>query len=298
MKHIPVLTKEVLEYLGPEPNENFIDCTIGQAGHAKLILEKTAPSGRLLGIDLDVQQIENCKTELAGLKNRLVLVNDSYANLQKTVEKNKFFPVNGILLDMGFSSWHTDESKKGFSFQEDQPLDMRYSELSELTAEKIVNEWSEEKIAKILEEYGEEKFAEKIARKITEQRNPPAGGRKIESTFQLAEIVKDATPPAYWRGRIHYATRTFQALRIRVNDELENLKKVLPQAVSVLSPRGRFAVISFHSLEDRIVKSFFREQKKQNNIKILTKKPVTAREEEIKINPRSRSAKLRALIKI
>jgi len=290
--HIPVLKKEVLEFLNPKHNENFIDCTVGEGGHTEAILEKIGPAGKVLGIDLDQEQIKNCRENVKS--ERLILKNDSYANLLKIAEENRFGAVSGILADLGMSSVQLEKSKKGFSFQEDQPLDMRYSTESELTAEEIVNEWPEEKIEEILREYGEEKFSKKIARNIVSQRKQS----RIKTTFELAEIIKDATPPIYWRGRIHYATRTFQALRIAVNGELDNLEKVLPQIVSILEPGGRIAIISFHSLEDRIVKNFLRDKQKEGIIKILTKSPVTAGPEELRSNPRSRSAKLRAAVKI
>lgn len=300
MTHIPVLTNEVLEALSPKPDENFIDGTIGQGGHAKLILEKTAPSGKVLGIDLDPKQIENCRNNLKDFGERLILANDSYINLKSLAEHlpaqagNNFSPINGILLDLGFSSYQLEASEKGFSFQTDQPLDMRYDDKrNNLTAEKIVNEWSEQEIEKILSEFGEEKFARKIAKRIAEQRKIS----KIKSTFELAEIIKDATPSFYWHSKIHYATRTFQALRIAVNGELENLEKVLPEAVSVLEKGGRLAIISFHSLEDRIVKNFLKQKEKEGIIKLLNKKPVEASDLEKGENPRSRSAKLRAAIK-
>ncbi len=295
MIHTAVLKKEVLELLSPSQNENFVDCTIGEGGHSTLILERNKPDGKALGIDLDPQQISASQWLEVNFKDRIILVNDSYVNLQEIVERNDFQTVNGILLDIGMSSAQLERSEKGFSFKLDQGLDMRYSDDdSYLTAEKIVNEWTEERIAGILAEYGEEKFAKKIAKNIVEQRKQ---GR-IKTTFQLIEIIKDATPAAYWRGKIHYATRTFQALRIAANDELENLKRVLPQAISVLSPGGRLVVISFHSLEDRIVKNFFKKTAEEGIIKILTKKPVTASSQELRENPRSRSAKLRAVIKI
>jgi 16S rRNA (cytosine1402-N4)-methyltransferase len=228
-------------------------------------------------------------------KDRVILVNDSYTNIKEIIERKNFQPVNGVLLDLGMSSAQLEGTHKGFSFQVDQGLDMRYNdETGYLTAEKIVNEWPEDKIEEILKDYGEEKFAKKIAKNIVDQRKQ---GR-IKSTFQLIEIIKDATPPAYWRGKIHYATRTFQALRIAVNDELENIKKVLPDALSILASEGRLAVISFHSLEDRIVKNFFVNELKKGTIKILTKKPVTASRDELGKNSRSRSAKLRVAIKI
>jgi len=295
MIHTAVLKKEVLEYLDPKPNENFIDCTIGEGGHAEDILNKNGPEGKVLGIDLDPQQIVRSKWLEALHKDRIILVNDSYANLKEIAERKSFSPINGILLDLGMSSAQLEGTQKGFSFKVDQGLDMRYNDVTGyLTAEKIVNEYPEEKIEEILREYGEEKFAKKIAKNIVEQRKQ---GR-IKTTFQLIEIIKDATPSSYWRGKIHYATRTFQALRIAVNDELENLKNVLPQALSILEPQGRLAVISFHSLEDRIVKIFFAKELKQGTIKILTKKPVSARREELSKNVRARSAKLRAIIKL
>ena len=296
MIHTAVLKKEVLEYLDPKQNENFVDCTVGEGGHSEDILKKNGPEGKVLGIDLDPHQIGAAQWLHVQFKDRIILVNDSYANLTEIIERKEFGPVNGILLDLGMSSAQLEAAQKGFSFQIDQGLDMRYNDEGgyTLTAEKIVNEYPEEKIAEILEEYGEEKFAKKIAKNIVEQRKK---GR-IKTTFQLIKIIKDSTPPVYWRGKIHYATRTFQALRIAVNDELENVKKVLPQALLTLAPEGRLAVISFHSLEDRIVKNFLAGEFKKGTIKILTKKPVTASREELGKNPRSRSAKLRVAIKI
>jgi 16S rRNA (cytosine1402-N4)-methyltransferase len=292
MIHTAVLKKEVLEYLNPKQNENFVDCTIGEGGHSEDILNKTGPLGKVLGIDLDPQQIVYSHWLEAIYKDRVILVNDTYTNLKEIIERKNFGPVNGVLLDLGMSSAQLEGTQKGFSFKVDQGLDMRYNDVTGyLTAEKIVNEFSYEKIEEILREYGEEKFSKKIAKNIVEQRKL---GR-IKSTFGLIEIIKDATPSSYWRGKIHYATRTFQALRIAVNDELESVKKVLPEAISALAPGGRLVVISFHSLEDRIVKEFF---KKNKNIKLLTKKPVTAGRDELSKNPRSRSAKLRAVIKI
>jgi len=295
MIHTAVLKKEVLEYLDPKQNENFVDCTIGEGGHSEDILGRNGPEGKVLGIDLDPQQIVASQWLHVQFKDRIVLVNDSYANLKETAERKNFGPVAGILMDLGMSSAQLVRAHKGFSFQIDQGLDMRYNdEATYLTAEKIVNEWPEDKIAGILEDYGEEKFARKIAKNIVEQRKQ---GR-IKTTFQLIEIIKDATPSVYWRGKIHYATRTFQALRIAVNDELESIKRVLPDAVSILSPEGRLAVISFHSLEDRIIKQFLANESKKGVLKILTKKPITASRDELGKNPRARSAKLRVAVKI
>jgi len=293
--HTAVLKKEVIESLSIEQNENFVDCTIGEGGHSEEIIKHIGPNGKILGIDLDPHQISASQWLQAQFKERIILANDSYTHLKEIIERKNFGPVNGILLDLGMSSAQLEGTHKGFSFQVDQGLDMRYNdEVGHLTAEKIVNEWPEERIKQMLEDYGEENFAKKIAKNIVEQRKL---GR-IKTTFQLIEIIKDATPAPYWRGKLHYATRTFQALRIAVNDELENVKTVLPQAVSILAPGGRLAVISFHSLEDRIVKNFFAKEAKNGTIKLLNKKPITAGNSELKENPRSRSAKLRAIIKI
>jgi len=288
--HIPVLQKEVIEYLDPKPNENFIDCTIGEGGHSLAILEKNAPKGKVLGIDADAEVIKNTKYYIQNTiyKNRVVLVSDNFANLKEIVRREKFIKVCGILLDLGMSSWHLEESGRGFSFLRNEPLDMRYNLENPLTAEKIVNYWSKSEIEKILREYGEERFAKKIAERIVESRAKP-----IETTFQLIEIIKSVIPRKYQVGRLHPATRTFQALRIAVNDELNNLEKTLPQTINVLNRGGRLVVISFHSLEDRIVKNFYRGQTSKD-LKILTKKPIRPSREEIIKNHRSRSAKLRA----
>jgi 16S rRNA (cytosine1402-N4)-methyltransferase len=301
--HFPVLQKEVLEIFDPQPNQNFIDCTIGGGGHALAILEKTAPKGKILGIDWDQEMIKSLKSKVESLKlsRRLILVNDSFVNLKKIVEKENFKDVDGILLDLGLSSWHLEKSGRGFTFKKDEPLDMRYNRNSKfqisnykLTAEKILNEWPEKEIEKILKEYGQERFAKRIAKKIVEERKI----KPIKTTFQLVEIIKRATPSWYHHKKIHFATRTFQALRIAVNDESENLKKVLPQALEILEKNGKLIVISFHSLEDRIVKNFFKEYSKKGILNILIKKPIWPSDEEIKINPRSRSARLRSALKL
>ncbi len=300
MIHIPVLQKEVIDYLNPGPNENFIDCTVGGGGHTAAILEKTSPKGKVLGIEVDTELYQKLKSRMAEFPisnfqfpKRLILVNDNFVNLKEIVEKEKFKNVSGILFDLGMSSWHLEESVRGFSFQRKESLDMRYNPQNPLTAENILNYYSKEEIEKILREYGEEQFARSIAKNIVEIRKL----KPIQNTFQLVEIIKRATPAWYQRQK-HFAAKTFQALRIAVNDELNNLAKALPQALEILKPGGRLAVISFHSLEDRIVKNFLRDKFKQNSIKILTKKPIGPSEEEIKTNPRSRSAKIRAAITI
>ena len=295
MIHKPVLVKEVLEYLNPGQNENFVDCTVGEGGHAEEILKINGPDGKVLGIDLDPLQISSAEWLQTQFGGRIILANNSYINLREIVENKKLEPVNGILLDLGMSSAQLEGIAKGFTFKVEQGLDMRYSDqVGHLTAEKIINEWPLEDIEKILKEYGEEKFAKKIAKNIIETRK---NGR-IKTTFQLIEVIKSSVPASYNRAKIHPATRTFQALRIAVNDELENIKKVLPQAINVLTKGGRLVVISFHSLEDRIVKKFFNQLAKDQKVKILTKKPVTASREEIRKNSRSRSAKLRVLEKL
>lgn len=293
--HIPVLLKEVIEYLNPQQNENFIDATIGEGGHTNTILEKNGPSGKVLGIEAD--SILYQKTKNIMLKQnaeRLILVNDSYINIEKIIKEKQFQPVNGILFDLGMCSWQIDESKRGFSYLKDEPLDMRFSPKNTLTAAEIVNFWKIEDLEKIFRDYGEEKYAKRIALAIKETRKK----KRIVGTQELVEILKKVLPKNYDNYRLHPAVRTFQALRIAVNDELENLKMGLALAFKILAPQGKIIVISFHSLEDRIVKIFFRDNVKQNILKILTKKPVTPSHEEIKNNIRSHSAKLRAAIKI
>lgn len=275
--HIPVLKKEVLEILDPKKNEKFVDATLGWAGHTKAILERVGPNGKVLGIEWDSEVCNFLKNE--NIEN-LILVNDSYGNLKKIVENNNFEPVAGILLDLGISSWDLENSGRGFSFLKDEPLDMRYNIKSQLTAKKIINEYLPEEIEKILKEYGEERMAKIIVKRIIQEREK----KEIETIFELKKLIPRKTKPH----------RTFQALRIAVNDELNNLKRGLEQVVEILAPGGRVAVISFHSLEDRIVKNFF---KNNNKLQILTKKPIRASVEEIKFNRRSSSAKLRGAVK-
>ena len=287
--HVPVLQKEIVEYLKPKPNENFIDCTIGEGGHALAILKKTAPDGKILGIDWDGKQIENCKRNLKPFENRLILVCDSYFRLKEIVARTNFRKISGILFDLGMSSWHLEDSGRGFTFKKNELLDMRYNQNSSLNAKHILNHWPREEIERILKIYGEEKFAKKIAKEIAIKRRK----KEIETTFRLVEIIRNVTPQWYRRQKIHFATRTFQAIRIAVNDEIENLKKALPQALEVLERKGRLAIISFHSLEDGVVKNFFKSKEKEGGLKILTKKPVSPTLSEVKYNRRSRSAKLR-----
>ena len=293
--HIPVLQKEVLEFLSPKADENFIDATIGGGGHAFEILKHTAPNGKLLGIDVNLAAIEDLKEKIKNeeIKNRLILICGNFSNLQNIVRDFNFNSVRGVLADLGFSSGEIETSGRGFSFLRDEPLDMRYGK-NELTAEKIINNWSDQDLTKIFREYGEERFADKIAAAIGRNRKT----KPIKTTFELVKIIKQSTPYFYHRRRLHPATKVFQALRIAVNDELNNLNKFLPQVLDVLVSGGRLAIISFHSLEDRIVKNFLKEKKREGLIEILTKKVTRPRHEEIAQNPRARSAKLRAAIKI
>jgi 16S rRNA (cytosine1402-N4)-methyltransferase len=289
--HKPVLLKEVIECLNVEKNRNYIDCTIGEGGHTIEILKRNGPKGKVLGIEIDPELYKKLKEE--GLE-RLILVNDSYSNLKEIVGREKFQNVYGILFDLGISSWHIEKSGRGFSFLRDEPLIMKYNPSGEISAKEIVNQWPKERIAQILKDFGQEKFAEKIAKKICEEREK----RKIERTFQLVNVIKKAVPVWYQKRKIHFATKTFLALRIFVNQELENLKIALPKALEILERGGRLVVISFHSLEDKIVKDFLKKMEKEGKLKILTKKPIVPTIEEIKQNPRSRSAKLRAGVKL
>ncbi len=289
--HKSVLKKEVIKYLNPQPNENLIDATVGAGGHALEILKRNKPKGEVLGIEWDQEVYKKLKAKNI---NRLILENNSYVNLEKIVKERNFKNIRGILFDLGFLSWHIDESKKGFSFLKNEELDMRYNTNSNLTAKEILNKWPEKDIAQTLKEFGEERFARRISKNIIRRRKE----MEIKTTNQLVDIIKESVTGWYRHKRIHPATRTFQALRIQVNNEIENLKKVLPQALKVIEEEGRIAVISFHSLEDRVVKRFFKKQSNLKKIKILTKKPIQPSQEEVENNPRSRSAKLRAAIKI
>ena len=310
-EHIPVLLNEVIKFLDPKPNQNFIDCTLGAGGHSVEILKRTAPNGKVLGIDLDMRAILVAKQKVlkAGIEDsRLVAVRGNYKNLEEIVLQNNFKNISGILIDLGFSSMEIADPEKGFSFQIDAPLDMRYGEVGE-TAADILNRSREQELKIIFKEYGEEKFAGRIARKICEiRKNNP-----IDTTYKLVNAIAEVIPKKFQHGRIHFATKVFQALRIATNDELGNLEKVLPQALELLPAGGKLAIISFHSLEDRIVKQYFKKESidcvcpksipvcncdHKAILKILNKKPIVPSEEEATQNPRSRSAKLRVAEKL
>jgi 16S rRNA (cytosine1402-N4)-methyltransferase len=284
---------EVIRFLDPKPGEDFVDCTVGLGCHALAVLERTKPSGRVLGIDADPTILERLrrKVEGTGYEKRLVLVCGNFANLGEIVEKYAFTSVSGVLFDLGLSSWHLEKSGRGFSFLRDEPLDMRYSPENPLTAEAIVNFWSLRDLWRILRVYGQERFSRRIAEEIVRS-------RPLRTTVDLVMAVERATPSWYHRGRIHFATKTFQAFRIAVNNELENLEKALPQALDIMGKGGRLVVIAFHSLEDRIVKNFLKEKAMEGVVKILTKKPVRPSRAEVAENPRARSARLRAALKV
>lgn len=293
MIHIPVLLYEVIQYLDPKPNQNFIDCTLGEGGHAEAILKKTGPQGRLLAIDWNEVSLNIAQKRLKKFKNRCIFVCDNFINLTKIVHEHHFGTIFGILFDLGLSSYLLEKTHLGFSFKKDEYLDMRYRREG-LTAADIVNTYPEQRLIKIFKQYGEERYAKAIASKIVQTRKV----QKIDTTFKLVNVILSAVPKSYQRRRLHPATKTFQALRIEVNKELENLKTVLPQAIDLLAPKGKIIVISYQSLEDRIVKNFFREGSKKNILKIITKKPVTPTYEETIKNPRARSAKMRVAQKI
>jgi len=293
--HIPVLREEVLLFLDPKPGEVFVDGTINGGGHARAILPRVAPGGTLIGIDWDCDLVAGTEQALADevADVRMIFECASYTEMRNIASKHGISHADGILLDLGFSSHHVDRSGRGFSFMRDEPLDMRYNTSeNRLTAAVIVNEWPEKQIADMLWRYGEERFSRRIASGIARMRKL----KKITSTRELASVIMRSIPRRAI-GRIHPATRTFQALRIAVNGELESLEKVLPEALLLLASGGRIAVISFHSLEDRIVKTFLKEQEKKDAVRIATAKPVRASGGEIRTNPRARSALLRVATK-
>lgn len=280
MKHVPVLMREVLEVFAGKSLRIFFDGTLGAGGHARAILEAHPEIERYIGCDRDPRAHELAKASLAQWGEKVEFVRGSYADEVANVDGC----IDGFLIDIGVSSMQLDEKERGFSFMGDAPLDMRMDPEGELTAETIVNRYPEAELARIFYEYGEERRSRQVAKAIVEARRK----RRIRTTGELVEIVK----PVAQRGRLHPATLVFQALRIVVNDELGQLERGLGAAMKKLCPGGRMAIISFHSLEDRIVKNSLRDAKER--LKVLTKKPIGPSAEEIRANPRSRSAKLRA----
>ena len=295
--HKPVLLKETIEYLNPQGGDTILDATIGSGGHAEIIMQKIGRTGTFVGIDQDMMMIDRLNSKYQITNNKFILVNENFRNLDKVLDSLKIEKIDGVIFDLGMSTMQLEESGRGFSFQRNESLVMNYKsnlESSDLTAQDILNKWSEKDIADILYKYGEERYSRKIAKRIIETRER----KEIKNTFDLVEIIRLSVPPAYRNNRkINCCTRTFQALRIAVNDELDTLEEGLEKAWGFLSSNARMAVISFHSLEDRIVKNFIRSKKEKDEGIILTKKPIRPQEEEIKINPASRSAKLRAVEK-
>jgi len=292
--HTPVLLGEVVAQLQPRSGGLYVDATLGGGGHAREILRASSPDGRLIGLDWDEEAISQTRERLSEFGARVQLVRANFAELERVLMSLAVTAVDGVVFDLGVSSRQFDEPTRGFSFQREGPLDMRMSRQLAATALDILRDSSADELADIFFHYGEERKARPIAREIVNSRDR----QPIETTTQLSRIVERVLGPK--RGRIHPATRVFQALRIAVNDELNNLKRGLEIAGRFLAPGGRMIVISFHSLEDRIVKHFFIEHGRGDTatLRIITRKPVTASDEELRDNPRARSAKLRVAEKI
>ncbi len=303
--HTPALLKETIEFLGPEPGGVFVDGTLGGGGHALAILDKLKGKGTLIGIDRDKDAILESEKKLGRMNGRLSLVNDNFSNIKEILGGLNIPFVDGILLDLGVSSRQIDSGERGFSLKADGPLDMRMDPSQKISAKDIVNDLDESALERIIREFGEERSARRIARSIVFRREH----KPILTTFDLKGAIEDALGRIPPQKILDSLTRTFQAIRIAVNDELVNLSKALKDSVSCLHTGGRIVVISYHSLEDRMVKTIFREEATgcicpprfpkcvcdhKKRLNILTKKPVTPSEAEIKANPRSRSAKLRA----
>ncbi|MGM9525065.1 MAG: 16S rRNA (cytosine(1402)-N(4))-methyltransferase RsmH [Peptococcaceae bacterium] len=308
-KHIPVLYHEIMDIMAPESGEIFVDCTLGGGGHSKGFLERTGPDGLLIGIDQDNNALAAARKNLESFDGRVTFVHSNYSNLDEILDRYAPEGVDGILFDIGVSSHQLDEKERGFSYMQDAPLDMRMDQSRSLDAWQVVNTYSEEELHRILKEYGEERWAKRIAKFIVEFRSQ----RPIDTTGQLVDVIKRAIPKGAREEGSHPAKRTFQAIRIEVNDELGVLERTIEVAVKHLKKGGRLGIISFHSLEDRIVKEKFRylasdcicppelpfcQCDKVSEVKILTRKPITASPEELEQNSRAKSAKFRAVEKI
>ena len=302
--HVPVLVNEAIEALAVQPGGRYIDCTVGGGGHAASILDRSLPGGQLLGLDADPEAIGIARETLGGYRDSVLLLNENFINLRSVATENDFYPVNGIMFDLGLSSFQLSSDARGFSFQRESALDMRLNPEQEDTAEDIVNKLSEAELAHLIRTYGEESYSHKIAQRIV-------GERPIKTTLHLARTVELAVGKK--RGKIHPATKTFQALRIAVNQELQHLETGLEQALGLLGYGGRLVVISYHSLEDRIVKRFMHREASdcicppdmpvcvcghKASLRLVNKRVITPAAEEVQLNPRSRSAKLRAAERI
>jgi 16S rRNA (cytosine1402-N4)-methyltransferase len=307
-KHISVLLNEVIEGLNIKENGIYVDCTLGGAGHSGEIIKRLSADGRLIGIDQDKDALKAAGEKLKEYENT-TYVHNNFTNIEEILNSLNIEGVDGILMDLGVSSYQLDEGERGFSYMKDAPLDMRMNRDSEFTAYDVVNGYNEEQLSKVIRDFGEEKFARRIAKFIVDRRS----ANPINTTLQLVDIIKAAIPAKARREGPHPAKRTFQAIRIEVNKELDILDKAIEGAVNKLKSGGRVAVITFHSLEDRIIKIKFKELEnpcncpkefpicicgKKPKVKIITRKPIDPSEEEVDENPRSRSAKLRIAEKI
>lgn len=313
--HYPVMLKEAVDALNCRDGKLYIDGTLGGGGYSELILKRISPNGRLISFDVDIDAVNFAGEKLKDYKN-LTIVNDSYTNIKKYLEKNKIFEISGgIVFDLGASTPQLTSDTRGFSFVKNSKLDMRFNQSADFSAYDVVNDYKEDELVRIFSEYGEERFSKRIAKKIAEKRKTA----KIVTTQELVDIIFEATPRI--KSKIHPATRVFQAIRIEVNHELDNIKNTLNDVLTLLSNDAILSIVTFHSLEDRIVKNFFRHYSKEwigefgqegksvNNyrymgmptagdynppmLELVNKKPITASEEEVKVNPPSRSAKLR-----
>jgi len=292
--HKPVLLQEVMHFLDPAAGDVIVDATIGGAGHAKEILRRIGPSGVLIGIDKDKESLKIADGQLKSSEGSFRLMNGNFKDLKNILQDSGTLEVDGILFDLGISSIQMESAERGFSIKNSGPLDMRMDKTQHLTAATLVNNLSEFELSRLIKDFGEERFHKRIAASILRSRKE----KRIETTAELAQIISRSMPFGKRRERIHPATRTFQALRIKVNEELSAMEKALKDAPSVLKKDGRLCVISFHSLEDRIAKNTLKEFSAQDVLQILTKKPVMAKGNELMENPRARSAKLRAAIKL
>ena len=294
--HTPAMLGEVLEYLKLRPGDTVVDATVGTAGHSQAILERILPGGRLIGIDRDAESLNIARERLAGFKDSCDFVHDNFLNLDNILKNMNIKKVNGVLFDLGISSYQLENSDRGFSFQNEGPLDMRMDKDSYISAYDLINNLNEDEISALLWNFGEERWHNRIARLLVQERDK----HPISTTKELASIVVRSIPYRYRHRyyRIHPATRTFQAVRIAVNRELEALESAINKAIAALEKAGRICVISFHSLEDRIVKLSFRKLAAEGLIRIITPKPLTPAQSEIEANPSSRSSKFRVAEKI
>ena len=290
--HKPVMVDEALDYLNLQSGQTILDCTVGGGGHAIRILDKIKPDGFLIGIDKDMEILQTTKQSLSKITGKFKLYHADYSDIDEVLRQADIDKVNGVLLDLGVSSLQFDQADRGFSFAKEAPLDMRMDRSCGITAQNLIQRLSETELGELLWKYGEERRSRRIARAILKEEK----GVGITSTRQLAAIVERVVPRG--KGKIHPATRVFQALRIAVNKELENLEIFLDKIYNYMAVGARIVIISFHSLEDRIVKNKFIEKAKQNIFRVLTKKPITPCETEIRENIRSRSAKLRVAERI